>query len=58
MIPLNFEYLYPGIISFGKSLVISGQAPTPNTDVDIPYLLPSPPTIREGVPKLAGSFRE
>lgn len=62
LLPLSFAYLQDGMVAFASSLVRAGQEVPPSTNVNIPYLLPSPPTVREGVSRLAtrlrGEFKE
>lgn len=57
LINLNFAYSQDGMVDFAESIVSAGQSVPPNTDVDIPYLLTSPPTVRNGVTKLAKRLR-
>lgn len=57
-LPLIFSYLHQGMEQFDESLVFSMQSVPPNVDVDVPYLLPTPPTVIEGVMKPASSLLE
>lgn len=57
MLPLNFAYRHEGMLMFAEALVSAGQSIPPNKSVDIAYMLPSPPTVRDGVRELATRLR-
>lgn len=52
---LSFAYHQTGMESFSESLISAGQTVPPNVTVDVPALLPSPPTVRDGTTKLEKS---
>lgn len=55
---LSCAYRNTGMDSFAEALVSDGQTVPPNVTMDVTALLPSPPTVLEGVTNLEKLLRE
>lgn len=58
ILPLSFSSRQIRMVSFAEALVTASRTVAPNVPVDVPALIPSPPTVREGFPLLLDRLRK